>query len=422
MISSCRHAAAGRAAQGRVAGRDGILAQAFDRVSLRLLQRVAIVLMLCLSATAGRADAATAAGGQALAASSSPLINWKASNTLRWRTALSASRTTRSARLNVYGDSLGQGVGAAAPRYQTSWVGRMQKLIEGSYPVGGSGVVPIYQATGASSEIDARKVFNGSWPYNGVGYMYGTGRYASASSDTFTFTPDEQITGFWVYYAKHPAGGTFSISVDAGAPLAVSSYGAMITPPGVTGGYARQYIAAGTLGTHTLKVTPPNGQIVMLLGVEGVTDNGVRVSRIAVSGALASYLDNTDLAPLQFGLSTPDLSVISLGMNDYLTQTAIGSYRTALAGAITRAKTSGDAMLVIEPPPGTSLPIPWSSYVTTAKAVATTADIPVVDLTAVITSYSAGSKLGLYSDLYHLSTDGYKLVGQTVAEAVLTTP
>ncbi len=346
------------------------------------------------------------------------LTNWHAGNTANFRAALAAG----PCRVNCYGDSNTQAYLSADPRYQTSWVGVLKAaLTAAGYASGGTGVVPAFISTGSSSEVDTRKVWTGAWTDYPIGYMLGSGRYVTGTANTFAFTPSEPVDGFYVYYAKHPGAGTFDLSVDGGAATSVPSFGAFIGG-GVTGGYFAQYIAAGTLGTHTLTVTPPAAGAVFLMGVEGVAgSSGVRVSRMAVAGALTSYLDDFDTRPLHFDLATPDLSVIALGENDYITQSPLATYRATLDSVIFQAQARGDVMLFITPPPGDALSIPWRAYVTEARAAAADADIPVMDLTAIIASYVAGNAAGYYADLYHLSTAGHALAGAAMFYALTAT-
>lgn len=349
------------------------------------------------------ADLAVAALAQA---PGRDLTNFRVGQLRKFHAALSrAVAGLGVCRVNVYGDSIGQGWSSTAPMYKNAWVPRLRAALVSVYGSGGGGVCLPWKGTlDGTYENDPRWVFTGTWTGRfGSGAMNRACIYTTDTAAKASFTYEAPCDRYIVYLFAAVSSGNVSIDIDGGTPTIVNTF-----LSGSNTGYIATTVTAPSRGMHTVNVSLANaGLRAEIVGIEPCDSAaGLRVSRLAVQAAASGDLNNSGSAFI-FDAVPPDLSIIGMGVNDFQTQTSLGNtspvMKANLQTAITKAKTTGDVILLVEPPPGVAGTIPWTDYVTAMYELAVTNDVPIFDLTARWGSYaiSNASPLSMYQDTVH---------------------
>lgn len=252
------------------------------------------------------------------------------------------------ARVLTVGHSVVVGTSDSTPRWQYSFATKLRNLFNARYGSAGTGLV--YLVTTALTD-DARHVFTGTWTAAlGTRGAFNAGCYnATGTANTYAFTPDIPVDSFNVYYVKNTVSGTFSASVDGGTASTANAFGSGTESIGVL------TVPAGSLGTHTLTITPPASQQVYVVAVEGtVGTSGVRVSRCGRAGAFTSTITTAGTAGVD-SLSTiftsqaaPDLTVVMCEINDYNTNVPVTTFTTNLTTIVQRAQATGSVLVVVD--------------------------------------------------------------------------
>ena len=184
---------------------------------------------------------------------------------------------------------------------------------------------------------------------------FGAGAAASylgtASTGNLVYTPSPQVTcdGFYVYYLGNSTLGTLTCTASGGSstPILCSSLSA---------GVYRTLISAGSASaTNSLTIvgTVANNHVV---GVEPVlsTKSQVLVGNAGVGSTLSgswasSGTANFNAVPF-IKTVAPDLTIISLGINDAANSASVATFSNNMQTIITAAKISGDVLLCDMPP------------------------------------------------------------------------
>ncbi|QUG76378.1 SGNH/GDSL hydrolase family protein [Erwinia sp. E602] len=141
--------------------------------------------------------------------------------------------------------------------------------------------------------------------------------------------------------------GSFTVTVDTGAPVTVTGGGTGKTKKLTLNGLASQ--------AHTVRVQSSGNGVVSIFGMHG-TDSGaapgVTVSRMGNGGAIAKdYLKWSDwIAPVASSLDL-DLLFIVIGTNDYRKSMGTAQYRSGIETIISkyRAATPGICICLVSP-------------------------------------------------------------------------
>lgn len=288
-----------------------------------------------------------------------------ATSLARWKKAVSRMRSAEGYRplLAMGGDSKTAGVatGFGADlgqfRYVSSLPNQLAKVLsarglpaiaESMWGDAGTSQVP------ASLYDPRRSGFSGWSQYGGNGGDGGIGGTMATTTTTNpgTFTPSIPVDRVIVFYKQGEnfvATATASVTVDGGASLATLNGGS-------TPGYTRSpAINLGTLASHAISVTPAGGAPFYLAGMIAwdSTKPSIDIANLGVSGVKASWQAtnarlnwiNTSTVP---GALRPDLTVINIGSNDMIASgpTDITAFTASVQAVITRAKLSGDVILV----------------------------------------------------------------------------
>lgn len=383
--------------------------------------------------------------------------NLRPDNTKKWRAAKArAAAGLGQAHVSTFLDSITHGANTATsnPKFTYSWPGRLRTLLQARLGDGGTGVVVPWDSLPndpGSPPHDNR--FNFAGAVTNVAYgVYSKGAKRVTGTDgavnhiEFTATCDE----FWVY-SLVSSGGLPRVQVDGGTINTIGAGGNSTTStflpkPGYWGegtsmGLVVSQIPAGSLGQHTIRLMAPSTSgTLTVLGIEGrIAGKGVRVSNLAQSSRQMSELVADDATNHFSGMSITfdtfrsDLAVLLVGMNDYQGHVPVATFKTRVATAIDRQRSTstysakGDVILATCPQPNYAAPIPadgvltppMTDYYGALYELADEKDVPLIDVAQRWTDYTAASGLGFFGDALHPNDLGSSDIAQAVANVLL---
>jgi lysophospholipase L1-like esterase len=348
--------------------------------------------------------------------------NVNSSSFRRWNAALTNALTGgAAANLNIYGDSISAGYLATPYPYVSSWPTRLRDMFAKQYGNTGQGIMLLTDYTGGGG--DPRITQTGTWTRQNAALL-GPFAYAcmlGSPGSTMTFTLDSTMpTDALRLHIITSSGGAadHTISVDGGAATTFTSISASEGNSVITK-------AAGASGAHTYVVTVGSTGL-YLIGPEPVNGtSGVRVNNYSKGGAKAIDLAGATTSggrslPTSFDMTVPKLSAIVMGMNEYLGQQAIATYKTNMQTLIDKSVAKGaDTLLIVTVPDGTTpKTIPQSDYAAAYYDLADTNNLPLIDLQHRWTSYAVSNAFAYYGDPTHPSTFGYMDIARTVYNVV----
>jgi lysophospholipase L1-like esterase len=373
---------------------------------------------------AGRAIGARVNGQEVFfptLATPSEFLNFSSNNLRRWRKAIGAVRAgTGRARLALVGDSTTAGTGSANSGTTNA--------VPGSYPTLLAALLNSADVPATASSCWGRNMLPATDPRvaapNWVQSSYvlnGNSMRANGITDTMAFTPGVSWDTAEVWYADLAGSGTFTVNADGGATLAT------VTPSG--SGALNKVIVTKALATSVLNIARTTGGSVYIAGVVTYdsTSKKVDVCNLGWHGskvvdwatANASYINNvTPVSNLP--QVAPDLTVISLTINDWSNATDMASYTTYLQAIITAALTTGDVIIMsgIPSSPTAATTDVQAKYIDAARQIALANNLPFINLTQRWGSYAVSNALGMYSDTLHPLAVGYADVARAVAVAL----
>lgn len=343
----------------------------------------------------------------------------------KWRAALAKVVSgTANARLLYIGDSTGFGAfsnnGADAGDLTANSVTAALKTMfsragmavsENSFT--GGGVIG-YENRAAN---DGRIAISSGWAAD-VGGAIGGCFLKTSSTGRLSFTPRTNCDTFKVWYVRTSGGGTFSIDLNGG------------TTTNLNGNNAANDIQSGTitgtLGANTLNLNYVSGGICYLAGIEcwDSTKKQVIIQNAgwptSKAGDWVATSANAFAAVNALGNFAGDLTVICLGINDWLAGTSPASFAANLQTLVTNAKTYGDVVLVSPAPTsiGTTAKATQDAIVAQVQALAVANNVPFVDVYSRFVSYEVSNPNGLYGHVAHPNQNGYADIAQGIFHAI----
>lgn len=246
----------------------------------------------------------------------------------------------------VYSDSYTTAIGSTNQGGPNSYPAQLAKrLTAAGIPAEHSFVLP-----GQAGNADARWP-PGTWGYASLG-AGGNGAVTSATvGQATTITPGIVADRYIVYYFGDPGTGTITAQATGGTAVTINTAQA-------TGKvYASAVVSAATASTaNTLTLTNAAGTV-FAYGVEAydsANPNKVRVMGAGVGGSRATAWENGG-APgaLNFIKAiAPDLTIISLGVNDGAVPNSTAVVTAAIDAVAAAAAVSGDVLLMSAVPHG----------------------------------------------------------------------
>jgi lysophospholipase L1-like esterase len=359
------------------------------------------------------------------------VYNRTGSSLRAWRAALVRQENSNTpARLLLEGNSIGMGANSSAPYYITSWFGgRIVDMIRKRFPDGGYGFNPLADTTG---NADTRFTKTGTWTTS-TGTRRGIGGGLALTTvdpaATLTYTPATSINQFIINHAVTTDGGSFTYTVDGGAPVTVNTNGAeAIGSTSIT----------VTLGKPVIVITAPASGRLTLLGVqENVTGSGgVRVAKYGINGSVTNdHIVGTVATSQQNlvkNLVVPDLTLIDLITNDYgHGDVSIATFKANMTTMITNGLLSGSVALMIPIPPSgrrgplgvpDSVPLNqtpvFDEFVQATYDLADQYDLMVIDLRMIYGDWATANAEGYMSDDYHPNDAGHRAIARAAYGAL----
>lgn len=355
----------------------------------------------------------------------SSTYNFSATSLRKARNAIArAAAGGNNAKIVLHGDSITAGRGATDLAH--SYPSQLRTLLATRLPDRG-GMVPAYMFTNSPlianspGPYDPAYVLSTSpaWAaFQGGGFFKNFAYSPSNAGATLTVTATTDQ--FIVYYEKYSAGGTPTVTLDGVAQGSI--------PSSAGTGYGSFTITPASQGSHTLVITgPTSGSAVWAcLGVTarvGGSTGGVVVDRVACGGQTYTNLVESTTGTTGSSLNTsfdmlaPDLSIMMFGTNEAQASVSATTFASDAQAAITRAKLTGDVILVVPPPPNAGV-TSFNSYIPKLYALADSNDVGLIDLSARWGAYPAST--ALMTDGLHPNDAGYRDLAQTVYAALQT--
>lgn len=342
-----------------------------------------------------------------------------------WITAVYRSiNGTGVARIACVGDSTTEGVGATvlANVYPEKLVGL---LSSGGYSAC-DGAIWAHSSWYTDSRISEGSGWS-FWDDQGWGGgTSGVVRAWTATTSTagkLSFTFSHSIDSIRVFYARTTTSGTFTVDVGG------SSLGSAVTA-NAGGNAAGKTDFTCSAGTHTININPPTVGDVFIMGVEAwlSTAHPILVTNAGSGGSQTVNWALTGLPwrKLQvFDLYQPDLTVISLGINDAISGNSATTVETNLTSIVTKAQLYGDVILCsmipskASTPAGTSVLPNEILYLPKIVNVSNDKSCGLLDLFhAFGESGDVANTNGYMSDSYHPNDSGYSLMASSVYSAI----
>jgi len=323
------------------------------------------------------------------------------------------------------GDSTTAGLGSNGHAYENgyanSWPVQLAALLRsaGLNARADSFMGARYNVTPAEdAEYDPRLTFGGAWGFGATSTLGGPAMYNAEGAGTLAFAPGVNTSALDVYYLSLNGLGSATVNVNGGSTLATVDMNQASA--------VRKQTVTATLGSNTWNIVRAAGSAYML----GAVARNAAVKQVSVvnAGWSSATTDNwnyTDTPqnvwnPLPaIQAVAPDLSIIGLGINDWLNTVDVEDYATRLGNVIDAAQASGDVLLWTEVPSNTILLATMQEYVDAAKAVAADKGVLVVDTFAQFGSFSAANGLGWMFDDAHPTGTGYGVIAQALADRLI---
>lgn len=261
---------------------------------------------------------------------------------------------------------------------------------------------------------------DGSFPIFG-GFSFD----ASTNGATLAFEPVTAFDTIDVYYFTFSTLGSFTVNVDGGSTLATVNTGTG------TGNVAKTTITGVSHGTHTINIVTSSGTKVYILGVAVRDSTTPRVEIYNLGGASATaeiYNSTANFGTIQaLTAMALDVLFINLTINDINLQSAsIATYIANLTSLIsTQQAAGGDVVLMIGNPCNTAQ---WTSggatsvaqkYMAAVYLLATSLNLPLIDITQRWVSYAAANAVMPYGDAgagsLHPSKTGYADIADAIS-------
>ncbi len=200
-----------------------------------------------------------------------------------------------------------------------------------------------------SGNPDNRWVAGSGWTGATFGAAAGAAWVAAGTTGNLVYTPNPQVTcdGFYVYWIGSSGYGTLTATATGGTPQVINANVA-------TSMYRTLIPAASAVATNTLTMSSV-GQV-FITAVEPVLSTKKQIL-VGNAGVGSSSTINWNSSGTYQGLGfistvAPDLTIISLGINDAFSSIAPATYAANIQAMITAAQVSGDVLLMPPLPNG----------------------------------------------------------------------
>jgi lysophospholipase L1-like esterase len=306
------------------------------------------------------------------------------------------------------------------------WVESMRSVFQSRYGDGGPGFTMAGHPFKGYRRFDIRGTSSPGWVTEGTVGHAGDGRNGLSGVSMTASRPGEILSlttsgdVLELFYLRQPGGGSFTLEEDGMQVETIDSNGDMTT--GV-------YTIHPTPGEHTYNVRTLSYAPVRLFGWVSENLKGVTWETLGINGEQASMLLNWDpvLWTQQIQLRNPALVVIAYGTNEALSASwTAEDYRASLLRLIAQFRQAAPnaSLLLVGPPDcGRLHAFPHlGDVIAIQREVAQQTGVAFWDWRHHMGGPGATHmwvRAGLsQADYTHLTGDGYKLLGQTLADEI----
>lgn len=345
-------------------------------------------------------------GGNAVS-QNTMLSNAKSLLLSNWRIALANVRNgTANARILCVGDSTTLGKGSStATTFPTNrgYPARLAQLLNSSVtPVAHSLGVPV----SSYGSIDNRWTVGSGWGVQGN--YFGAGGQAcyksTGTSGNLVFTAGVNADSYYVYYLGNAGLGMLTCTATGGSAVVINT-------GSLAAGVYRTLVTASAASASNTVALAGSGSNAYVVGVEPFLSTVPQVL-IGNAGVASTQTNDWVQSAANFGAIpfiktvAPNLTVISLGINDASGAVVVGTYIANLQLLINAAKVSGDVVLVDFPPLNNGAPTSTYApqYIPQILALAQTNNILYASLYA---RFGSSYLSALMADTIHPNDQGY---------------
>ena len=369
----------------------------------------------------GSALAPVKGGGALILSPSGSLDVWKAAR------AEVLAGTSRAV-IACVGDSTTAGVGATdgTGRRKGSYAAKLAAALVGhgiASPFD-SVVGNQFVSTANASVFDPRITLGSGWANDTLETAGAQSWKNTTTTGAISFVPDGDVDTFEVWSFRNTGLGTWSWNVDGGADTNVVEAG---TPEA----YFKTTISAGALGAHTLNLKRVSGScyIAAIVAYDSAAKAVDVLNMGRGSGTTTTINDATRAwSPVNsIPLFGADLTLISLGINDYTPATLVdlATYTSNLQALETAFAATGDVAYVVPPQSAVSRQTAeiQETYRNAMRSLAQTNGRTVFDLARKWGSYDAAVAAGFMNggaDLVHPNAAGYIDWGTWIGDYLAT--
>jgi lysophospholipase L1-like esterase len=306
------------------------------------------------------------------------------------------------------------------------WVESMREAFQGRYGFGGAGFTMPGRPFKGYRRFDSRGQSSSGWVAEGLVNHPGDGRHGLSGVSMTASRPGETLSlttsgeRLELYYMRQPGGGSFVLEEDGQQVETIHTDGELTTSI---------YTLQPSPGEHTYSIRTVSYQPVRLFGWASDNKSGVTWETLGINGAQAGMLLNWDemLWSQQIQHRDPALIVIAYGTNEAISRAwTAADYRESLLRVIERFRNAvpNASLLLVGPPDcGKLHPFPHlQEVVAVQREVAEQTGIAFWDWRHHMGGPGATHmwvRAGLsQADYVHLTGDGYRMLGKTLAEEI----
>lgn len=311
--------------------------------------------------------------------------------------------TQSNTRILCIGDSITEGAYSDSAAWSSgsnwpalAWPNQLAKMFQASGVNASGNCFSGYSST--SPAIPDQRI--SSTMLQSMAFSLGGNFFYATSSQTFSFTPTAPVDTFVVWYITTTSAATFAYDINS-VFQGTQSQTASNNLTSLT--------ISAPLGINTLTLSKASGTgDVYFVGIDSYNSqqSNVLINNAGWNGATTTDWVNDVDPPYStlpaIGKYAPDLSIIMLGINDMLPVSGPIAVATTIANLqtiIIEAQASGDVVLATYPPAVVASTVPLATqqtYISAIQALATTNNIPLVDIFSRWVSYEYSNPLGLY--------------------------
>lgn len=364
------------------------------------------------------------------------VLNYNWAQLAGWR----AARDAGNAKVAFVGDSTFAGVGAnptGSDSFTNSRAYSMPAQLAALLSAGGlAAESDSFWADGGNTSIADMEAYNpsidigGNWVRNAGTITLGgpslKNGEATADTTSMTFTPIAEVDSFDIYYIQANFSlGTFTVNIDGGSTLAtVNSNGTPETISKVTVGAANG--DSVSVGPHDVRVQRNGtGGNIYITAIDAYVagDTPVRIWNMGRrSSTTALWIAGTAGWSSRNALVAvdPDLTVFSLGINDWLTGVSTATFTSNAQTFIDAIPNDGVLCIPSPSASGSASLAVQAEYRAAIIQLGVDNNMPVLDLAGPLGgSYLAGDALELYYDAIHPNGDGYAVQASAMRALLL---